>query len=280
MGRLRFTALIASAFIVSTVGPAIAADLIPPPPPPKIKTKTWYLRGHIGMTNQHVRTLENASFASATNLVIVDKNFESGMTFGVGIGIRKGDHWRFDVTGEWRGEAGFHGMDTWTDGNGDPRYNNYTAKKSEMTFLLNGYYDLGTWHGVTPYVGAGIGVSRNTIHSFRDTGIAYATPGNLATGYPTHAYANAASKWNFAWALHAGLGIPVSDNVFVDIGYSFMDLGSAQSGDIIAFDGTNSIYNPMIFKNITSHDLKFSLRYEFDKKHHYEPYEMPEVVKY
>src|SRR5690606_11090944 len=126
---------------------------------------------------------------------------------GLGVGYQLNRWLRGDLTAEYRGETGFHGLDTFTDVNGDPRYNNYTAKKSEWLLLANAYVDLGEWHGISPYVGAGIGASRNTIHSFRDAGIAYGTPGDPSTSFPTLAYADAASKWNLAWALHAGLGI-------------------------------------------------------------------------
>ena len=33
------------------------------------------------------------------------------------------------------------------------------------------------------------------------------------------------------------------------------------SGDIMTFTGVNAINNPMEFKNITSHDLKFGVRW-------------------
>lgn len=33
--------------------------------------------------------------------------------------------------------------------------------------MLNGYIDLGTWHNLTPFVGAGVGFTRNTINEFR-----------------------------------------------------------------------------------------------------------------
>ena len=39
----------------------------------------------------------------------------------------------------------------------------YNGSKSEWTFLLNGYVDLGTWSHITPFIGAGVGTSRNTI---------------------------------------------------------------------------------------------------------------------
>ena len=40
----------------------------------------------------------------------------------------------------------------------DPFTDDYTAKKPEWLALVNVYVDLGTWHGITPFVGAGIGV--------------------------------------------------------------------------------------------------------------------------
>jgi len=257
---------------------ANAADMPGLPPmylPPIEEFATgWYLRGDIGMTNQQVKNLDNVLFAGTPNLAIRDMNFQSGMLFGLGIGYQW-NHWlRFDVTGEYRGEAGFHGLDTWIDGGGDPRFNDYTAKKSEWLFLANIYADLGTWHSFTPFVGAGVGFSRNTIHSFRDRGI------SGAGGSPTLAFADAASKWNFAWALHAGIAYKVNQNVTIEFAYRYVHLGDAMSGDIIAYDGTNNVYNPMHFKGLHSHDLKFGVRWLLDAPaQHHQPMMLPPLMR-
>jgi opacity protein-like surface antigen len=142
-------------------------------------------------------------------------------------------------------------LDTWNDGTA--RFNNYTGKKSEWLALANVYIDLGTWWHVTPFIGAGIGASRNTIHSFRDTGI--------SAGVPTLAYGDAASKWNLAWAVHAGLAYKVNPNFTVELAYRYVDLGDAQSGDLVTYDGINQINNPMHFNGITSHDIKLGVRW-------------------
>ena len=282
MGSLKTVALAAAA--MAALAPQItrAADMPPPPliaPPAMIEEYGgWYLRGDIGMTNQSVRKLDNALFPGTLDLVIRDKNFESGMLFGLGIGYKYNNWLRLHLTGEYRGETGFHGFDTWTDGDGNPRFNNYTAKKSEWLFLTNAYLDLGTWKGFTPFVGAGIGTSRNTIHSFRDAGIAYTTPNDLTTAVPTLAYANAASKWNFAWALHAGFAYSVTPNFAVELAYRYLDLGSAKSGDIIGFDGSNFSNNPMIFKGLTSQDVKLGVRWMFADN--YSDYRPPLIRKY
>jgi opacity protein-like surface antigen len=275
MGSLKTVAL-AAAVMAALVPQATRAADMPPPismPPMIEEYGGWYLRGDIGMTNQSVRRLDNVLFPSTAALVIHDKNFESGMLFGLGVGYKYNNWLRFDVTGEYRGETGFHGFDTWNDGI-SARFNNYTAKKSEWLFLVNTYLDLGTWKAITPFVGAGIGASRNTIHSFRDAGIDSVANG----GGPTMAFANAASKWNFAWALHAGLGYDVTPNFTLELAYRYVHLGDAQSGDIIAYDGTNSVYNPMLFKGLTSHDLKLGARWMFaDSMNDYQP---PLIRKY
>lgn len=239
--------------------PAVGADLYEPPvieyvAPEPVQFGGWYLRGHIGMSNQKVGSLYNVLFDTTTGLNVLDKNFEAGPTFGAGVGYAVNDFLRVDGIVEYRGEVGFHGLDTWMDGT-TTRYNNYTAKKSEWLLMANAYADLGEFRGVVPYIGAGIGASRNTIHSFRDAGTT--GPG----GSPTLAYADAASTWNLAWAVHAGVGFKATDRMTIDLGYSYLDLGYARSGDIRPYDGPGSIDNPMHFRKITSHDVKLGIRY-------------------
>lgn len=259
MVRARVLAVAALAALLS--GAAGAADYPRPYAPPFVElppiedvASGWYLRGDIGMTNQRVGRLHQELFPITPNHQVLDANFESGMLFGVGVGYQWNNWLRTDITGEYRGETGFHGLDTWYDPWNDmARFNNYSGKKSEWLFLANIYADLGTWHNFTPFVGAGIGMSRNTFHSFRDTGID-------PWGSPTLSYAEPASKWNFAWALHAGVSYRVTPNVSIEFAYRYVDLGKAHTGNIVSYDGFQTL-DPMHFKNITSHDLKFGVRW-------------------
>jgi opacity protein-like surface antigen len=117
--------------------------------------------------------------------------------------------------------------------------------------MANGYLDLGTWYGITPFVGAGIGFSRNTIHDFTDTSV---TAQSVAFG-------KTRSKNNFAWALHAGLSYQVTPGFAVELAYRYLNMGSGVTGDLIAADGTNQVYNPTKFHNITSNDIKLGVRW-------------------
>ena len=162
---------------------------------------SWYLRGDIGMTNQSVSSLTNIQDVN-NSVRDVGIGFDSSPLFGLGIGYYFNDWLRFDVTGEYRAKSNFKGLQIIRSG-GSLYTDEYSGSKSEWLFLANAYVDLGTWYSLTPFVGAGIGFSRNTIHSFMD----------INTPNAGVAFGDTASKWNFAWALHAGLGYKVTKNL-------------------------------------------------------------------
>lgn len=239
---------------------AHAADYSPPPPPPVIyqpppvieEFSSWYLRGDIGMTNQSVSSLTNIQDVN-NSVRDVGIGFDSSPLFGLGLGYYFNDWLRFDVTGEYRAKSNFKGLQIIRSG-GSLYTDEYSGSKSEWLFLANAYVDLGTWYSLTPFVGAGIGFSRNTIHSFMD----------INTPNAGVAFGDTASKWNFAWALHAGLGYKVTKNFTVELAYRYVSLGDALSGDIQTYTGVNNVYNPMEFHKLTSHDLKLGLRFNLD----------------
>jgi opacity protein-like surface antigen len=268
MGRSKIYALLLSASAIVPASAAFAAD-IPEVPPPVQFHGGWYLRGDIGFSNQKVGSLFNVLYDDADTVTNVSKEFSAAPLFGLGIGFQANDHMRFDLTGEYRGGSVFRGLDIYTDADATPTTgtDEYTGIKTEWTFLANGYWDIGTWKGFTPFVGAGVGFTYNTISAFTDIN----TP---ALGV---AYGATASQWNFAWALHAGLSYQVNDRLTIEAAYRYIDLGNAHSGDLIAFDGTNDEDNPMEFRHIYSHDFKVGFRWAFDapQQSYYPP-----VVKY
>lgn len=273
MASLRLKVSILVAMLAFAASAARAADYAPPPqcydaaliasgrapygavpcyvpPPPVEEFSGWYLRGDIGFSNQSVRSISNRNYANYSSVVNIDRSFDAAPLFGLGIGYNFNEWLRFDVTGEYRGRANFHGLDIGY--NPGPNDDVYSGSKSELTFLANAYVDLGTWYNFTPFVGAGVGMSRNTISSFVDT----------SASFSSTAYASAASKWSFAWALYAGVGYKVTKNLTLELAYRYIDLGNAESGNITNYTGT--VGGPYEFHHLTSHDLKLGLRFNFD----------------
>ncbi len=259
--RLKLSALAAVASF-AIINSAHAADMPAPVLAPAVDFSGWYLRGDIGFSNQNVHSLFNVNYANFISVQNIDKGFDAAPLFGLGIGYTVNNWLRFDFTGEYRGAANFHGLDVGNIGGGVFADDRYTASKSEWTFLFNGYVDLGTWWNITPFVGAGVGFSRNTISNFGDVSVCVNSSSCAGSG-GSDAFGPTASKWNFAWALHAGLAYQLYRNVTLELAYRYIDLGNAQSGDLIAFTGANNFYNPMEFHHLSSQDVKFGVRFNF-----------------
>ena len=268
---------------------AHAADMpgLPPVYPPQVEefvsASGWYLRADIGMTNQQFKGLHQRLYdVPGTTVEAVGMGWDSSMMAGLGIGYKFNDWFRADVTGEYRGKANFHGSDHVTTALTDG-VDNYSGSKSEWVFMANAYVDLGTWWCLTPYVGAGVGMANIKINGFRDDGYNYqAPPVNsnmpfLLTNSTT--YAQDASKWNFAWALHAGVSYKVTPSMTIDLGYRYIDMGSGTTGATRAFDGSFSNGGPFTFNHITSHDFKLGVRWMLEAPTQTQPMMLPPLMR-
>jgi len=100
-----------------------------------------------------------------------------------------------------------------TKAKGEPRSSEFQSYNIQ-TLFVNVYYDINTGTKFTPYVGAGIGagfIKTEGRADFDDGG----------TGSKT--------VTNFAWNLGLGLGYHIMNNVVLDIGYRFADLGAVKT---------------------------------------------------
>jgi opacity protein-like surface antigen len=260
--------LLAGAAVVTMQPGARAADLTPPPPPMMAPVPDfgggWYLRGDIGVAQQSVGRITNVLDATATSVTTLTKDFSGAGFVGIGVGYQFNSWLRFDVTGEYRAGSTFRGLQVYTPEPASPTgigTDDYTATKSEWVGLANVYFDLGTWSGVTPFVGAGVGFAHNVISNFRDVNVPTAGV----------AFANTGSKTNFAWAVQAGVAYQVTPRTTIEFAYRYLNLGDAQSGDIITYTGVNNVVNPELFHSITSSDFKLGVRYMFDAPAPVEP---------
>ncbi|ACI94266.1 porin, opacity type [Afipia carboxidovorans OM5] len=265
--------VVAAGAVALLSGAASAADMpLPPPymPPPVQEFGGWYLRGDIGFSNQRIKERHYSRYD--TDLVPGSLNqsthFDSAGIYGLGVGYQFNSWLRMDVTGEYRAKSNYRGRDTFlvSPSPGTAGADNYTGHKSEWLVLTNAYADLGTWWNITPFVGAGIGAARVTLGGFNDY---------LDNGVHTGVAADA-SKWNFAWALHAGLAYKLAPNWTMELAYRYVDMGDGVTGILYNTDGS-TINQAMHFKHITSHDLKFGVRWAIDPAPAY--YHPPLITK-
>jgi opacity protein-like surface antigen len=270
MRSVKFFIAAGAASLMSSAAFAADMAIAPPPYAPAVVEDFggWYLRGDIGFSNQRVNRLNNALDVNATTSVQT-LNFNTAGIFGLGVGYRFNNWFRADITGEYRGNSQFFGTDaiTFAGGFGTDTYH---ATKSEWVVLGNAYVDLGTWWCMTPFIGAGVGGARVSINGFTDQGIVTPVPGP-GPALASLAFGDNVSRWNFAWALHAGVAYRVTPNFTVELAYRYLDMGNGLTGDLRAFDGTNNINNPTTFRSITSHDLKIGVRWDLANPPVYQP---------
>ncbi len=244
-GRNRVAATLALLGIAAVSQGARAAD-IPSLPPPAIpiqpvapvtwlSTGGWYLRGDVGY---RIATLDQA--VSPTGFPSPrDNDFSNGLTATFGAGIKTS--WlRTDLTLDYISPTEYTG-----------RYavpGDTTAKVQAITALFNGYFDLGTWYRLTPYVGGGAGVGYVTIRDFQSTNAPPFVNGDN-------------DQWKFVWAGMAGVGWAVAPNLTLDLGYRYLSLGNLRTGS----DAAGS----MTFRNVAGHEVRVGLRWSFDDLREY-----------
>ncbi|WP_024506218.1 outer membrane beta-barrel protein [Bradyrhizobium sp. ARR65] len=270
MRSVKFLIAAGAASLFSTAAFAADMPIAPPPmygPPPVADFGGWYLRGDIGMTNTRGKLFAPA-YNDSTTLSVnqVGHEFTSGTSFDVGVGYQFNSWFRADITGEYRSKVHFSGNDfarvNFGPGLGVfPIGDTYSGGFSSWVAMVNAYVDLGTWWCITPFVGAGVGAAYNTFSGLSDT---TTFPANLsaAVGVPlTSLYqANSGSKWDLAWAVHAGLAYKATNSLTIELAYRYLDLGSAITGGGATFDGTTSS-RAFQFHDLTSQDVRLGLRW-------------------
>ncbi len=112
------------------------------------------------------------------------------------------------MTGEYRGNATFHGLDKYEGGfDFGGGTTEYTSIHKSWVGLFNGYVDLGTWWCFTPYIGGGIGWAKNSVEGFTDVnnGTIFNHPDGFDILNSSVHYGRDKSESGFAWAIHAGV---------------------------------------------------------------------------
>ena len=98
--------------------------------------------------------------------------------------------------------------------------------------MANGYVDLGTYVGLTPYVGGGLGYTYVDWGSLGDTrALRRRRPARQR--WSARPSTRATQSWRFTYALMAGLAYDVSQNMKLDLGYRYRHI---DGGPMFAFD--------------------------------------------
>lgn len=227
----------------------------------------WYLRGDVGyIFDSGIDGVDYTAFdgvgnvSASFNSASIDPDF----SWGGGFGYSFTDYFRVDATVDGF-RADFDGSTTsdfpcLADPDvGTTCRSSNNSEVSAISVMANGYVDLGTYVGLTPYVGAGLGYSYVSWDSLRDTTYCVddVNPcgGTAAVGSSNHSGENG---WRFTYALMAGLAYDLSNNFKLDVGYKYRAI---DGGDMFGWDSADS-FGDGSHGTIDTHEVRLGLRYE------------------
>jgi opacity protein-like surface antigen len=235
MSRSKAFILAGAATLVFAAG-ARAADYPPPSMPPLVQsapsivqefTSGWYLRGDLGYRLNSV-----GDATPAFGAIPVGNTIDDSFMFGGGGGY-KANWFRADVTLDYGSKA-------------DYTSDIYRAQIGTFTTLGNLYVDLGTWWGITPYIGAGAGMAYVTTHEF-------VSPGNTLLQSNN-------GIWNFAWAYMGGFAYRVGPNLLLDASYRRIEFGEALSPLVNGIPAQQQL----TINDLAAHEFRVGIRYTLD----------------
>jgi opacity protein-like surface antigen len=222
----------------------------------------WYLRGDIGVGIVQQQSLYESSIANPTAGTTsgwLNKTIGDTTTIGAGVGYQFSDNLRGDVTVQYRTSTPFQGGDYITNtATGATGENDISGNTSSTIALVNGYYDVTHWNGITPFVGAGIGAAFNQMRATSTQQGGFTNPEYGV--YPSK------SITSFAWALHTGLSYDINSRLKLELGYTYLNYGDSKAAPLTCYGATTSVAcnDELRNKKLSSSDFHIGFRYMLD----------------
>ncbi len=143
---------------------ASSPDFVPVPTQEKVEfASNWYVRGDLAYAQEtYLEIAPDSTFSSPSVL--------NTYSVGAGLGYKVNDWFRTDLILDYRSKVQAAGIGpsaqciTAVDASGnvtatDICTSHLDTEIHRWDLLANGYVDLGTWDGFTPYIGTGAGVT-------------------------------------------------------------------------------------------------------------------------
>ncbi len=198
-------------------------------------------------TNWSNMTITETGGPSSTN---INDNW-TNVTLGLGVALGYDFYKHYDVPvrldleytmrNKWRGNSDINFM---------AQNFEYQSSMNLQTLMLSGYYDFYNNSRFTPYIMAGIGVA------FLDAQIGI-------RGDQNNSITHYASLLSPAWQIGAGVGIELTPNVTLDLGYKFLSFANFNY-EIENFFEIGKSETDSSFVNIgNAHEIVLGIRYTF-----------------
>jgi len=256
MGTFLKQTLIGAVALAAGILPGAAADVYEPPvyqaPPPVYREEPvdfggWYIRGDLDYHANKFRGGDYITYGPPPGTDDFDTaSVGSSWSVGGGVGYKASKYLRTDLTLDYMAKARFNGTTTGVCGAPPaPCVSTDTSSYSALLLLANAYAEFGTWHRITPYVGAGIGGAYVKWDDLRNT------IGGITTVH------DGSANWRFAYALMAGASYCLTNNLNFDLGYRYTRVSGGRMWEFASGVG------PGFDRGFNIHEGRAGLRYQF-----------------
>jgi opacity protein-like surface antigen len=276
--------LLIGASFAATASTALAADVIEAPmvveapePVHVSAASGWYIRGDVGYVMNGDMDTEYVTYGTLVptpGSALLKGKIGKGFSGGVGVGYQVTDYLRGELSVDYFSRAKFNGGTRGAIGQcqigltpGLTCNSTDTDSYNALSIMANTYVDLGTFSGVTPYVGAGLGVTHIKWAGLNNTECNVANPANCR---PTDVH-NGGKGWRATGALMVGASYDITCNLKADLGYRFRYVSGGRHFDFAGSSG------PGEHKALKTHEVRTGLRYAIGGKgcNHAVAYEEP-----
>lgn len=213
----------------------------------------FYVRGDVGIalgtSSNEFDTAPGADNASLGNTMIWGR-LDPGVMFDVGAGYRFAPFLRFE------GSIGYIPSMAFSGNFNGSSSNTAQASVSALVGLANAYLDFAGLFGRLP----------GNIQPFVLGGAGFATVTNSGENdYNNGRYSNTfsgATVTNFAWTAGAGVGVPISPRLTLDVTYRYLDLGQRFVGQLLTSPSGPPEFLTYDRANLQVHTIMVGLRFE------------------
>ena len=188
-----------------------------------------------------------------------NEDLGTGTAFGFSVGKYLTDSFRLELEATKRTGYEFDARDTSVVLPGGGIHSEKAKIQTEAVFI-NGFYDFQPFTmsntAITPYLGGGVGISRNKMRT-----IVQYSPAPIANGVTT----DGDTINQFAYKLSAGTLVSITEQLSLDVNYQYVNLGAFKGGtERINDDGTTVRYQRGLNGGeIKTQELMMGLQYKF-----------------
>jgi opacity protein-like surface antigen len=199
---------VARAALIVALSAGGAAHAQKSPPGPYLKAELGYSKARdADFREDNPNSPDCFLYVTSTTCGGTLNDLGNGWTGGIGVGYRTGSGFRVDLT--YNRRSGYNLSGT------DPAGTIYDPDVTSDAFMLNGTYELPMVFGaVRPFIGGGIGTSRNEMDALK-----WSDPGCCSGTL------NGGKKTDTAWQFTLGADIALQDKWTLEVLYRYTDMG-------------------------------------------------------